>query len=92
MDFCRRWNVRELSVFGSALRNDLRPDSDVDILVTFTEGSHPTLFDLVQMQTELKDILGREIDLVSRRGIETSRNYIRKQAILDSAQVIYESR
>ncbi len=67
-------------------------DSDVDILVTFSEDSRRTLFDLVQMQAELKEIFGREIDLVSRRGIETSRNCIRKHAILDSARVIYESR
>lgn len=89
--FCRRWQIKELALFGSALRDDFRPDSDVDVLVQFNAEARHTLFDMVFMQEELQRIFGREVDLVSRRGIETSRNYIRRRAILESAEVIYGS-
>lgn len=88
-DFCRRWRIVEFALFGSVLRDDFGPDSDVDVLVTFAPDAGLTLFDMVHMQDELTQILGREVDLVSRRGIESSANYIRKRAILDSAEVIY---
>jgi predicted nucleotidyltransferase len=88
-DFCRRWKIVKLSFFGSVLREDFRPDSDVDVLVTFAPDAHWSLFDMVHMQEELKGILGREVDLVSRRAIEASRNYIRRKAILSSAEVVY---
>jgi hypothetical protein len=88
--FCRRWSIVELAFFGSVLRDDFRPDSDVDILVSFLPDATPTLFDMVRMQRELEAIVGRKVDLVSRQGIEASRNPIRKQNILHSAQVIYE--
>jgi len=89
--FCRRWQIKELALFGSALRDDFRPDSDVDVLVQFDAEARHTLFDMVFMQEELQRIFGRKVDLVSRRGIETSRNYIRRRAILESAEVIYGS-
>jgi hypothetical protein len=88
-EFCQKWKISELALFGSALRPDFGPASDVDVLVTFAPDSHPSLFDLVQMEEELKEIFAREVDLVSRRGLEHSRNYIRRKAILDSAQVFY---
>jgi predicted nucleotidyltransferase len=88
-DFCRRWKIVNLSFFGSVLRDDFRPDSDIDVLVTFAQDAHWGLFDLTHMQEELKGILGREVDLVSRRAIESSRNYIRRKAILSSAEVVY---
>ena len=87
--FCQRWRITELSVFGSAVREDFRPDSDVDLLVTFDPEAHWTLFDMARMRDELQEILGREVDLVSRRGVEASRNPIRREAILSSAQLIY---
>ncbi len=87
--FCRRWQVTEFALFGSALRNDLGPDSDVDVLVSFAPDARWTLFDMVDMQEELEAIFGRKVDLVTRRGIESSRNYIRRQAILSSAEVIH---
>ena len=87
--FCRRWGITELALFGSVLRDDFGPESDVDVLVTFAPEAHRTLFDLVHMQDELREILGREVDLVSRRGIESSPNYIRRKAILSSAEVIH---
>jgi predicted nucleotidyltransferase len=88
-DFCQRWKITEFALFGSVLRDDFRSDSDVDILVTFDPDAHRTLFDLVDMQDELEVMFGRKVDLVSRRGIERSRNYLRRKAILNSAQIIY---
>ena len=88
-EFCKKWKIHEFSFFGSVLRDDFRPDSDIDVLVTFEEDARHTLFDLVHMQDELKQIFGRDVDLVSRRGIESSRNHIRRDAILNSAEAIY---
>ena len=88
-EFCKKWKIQEFAFFGSVLREDFRPDSDIDILVTFSEEAKHTLFDLVHMENELKEIFGREVDIVSRRGIETSRNYIRRNAILNSAEAVY---
>ena len=90
-DFCRRWQITDLALFGSVLRDDFGPNSDVDVLVGFGEGARHTLFDLDDMEAELKEIFGREVDLVSRRGIEASRNHLRRDDILKSAQVIYGS-
>jgi uncharacterized protein len=88
-EFCQRWKIVEFALFGSVLRADFRPDSDVDVLVTFAPDSSWTLFDHVDMQDELRHLLGRKVDLVSRRGIERSRNARRRQAILESAKPIY---
>ena len=66
-DFCRRWKIRELAVFGSAVRDDFRPDSDVDFLVTFDEASQWSLWDVIAAEQELSDIIGRPVDLVGRR-------------------------
>ena len=88
-EFCDRWKITELALFGSVLRDDFRPDSDVDVLVTFAHDAHWSLFDMVEMRDELKALFGRGVDLVSRRGIEASRNYIRRKAILSSAEVIH---
>lgn len=87
--FCGRWQVDELALFGSVLRDDFGPDSDVDVLVRFAPEARRTLFDLVRMREELKNILGREVDLVSREAVEMSRNYIRRNAILETAEVVY---
>ena len=91
-DFCRRWKIVELSLFGSALREDFRPDSDVDVLAAFAPGARWGLFDMVHMQDDLERLLGRKVDLLSRRGVEQSRNWIRRKAILDSAEPIYVER
>ena len=82
----------DFAIFGSALRDDFSPESDIDVLVTFDRDAHWTLFDMVDMQEELKGILGRDVDLVSRRGIESSQNYLRRKAILSSAKVIHVTR
>jgi len=88
-EFCEKWGIRELSLFGSVLTDHFGQDSDIDVLVTFDDGSQNTLFDLVRMENELKQIFGCDVDLVSRRGLESSRNYIRKNAIFNSAEPIY---
>ena len=87
--FCEKWQICNFAFFGSVLRDDFRPDSDIDVLVTFEEDAKHTLFDLVHIQDELKQMFGRDVDIVSRRGIESSRNHIRRAAILNSAEVIY---
>nr|VFJ42475.1 MAG: hypothetical protein BECKDK2373C_GA0170839_100111 [Candidatus Kentron sp. DK] len=87
--FCGRWRITELALFGSIMRADFGPDSDVDVLARFDEQARHTLFDLVHMEDELRLIFGREIDLVSRRAIEASRNPMRRKAILESTEVIY---
>ncbi len=89
--FCRRWQITELSLFGSVLRDDFESKSDVDMLVSFHPEARHTLFDMVRMQAELKGILGRDVDLVSRQGVERSRNYLRRNAIIGSAEVVYEA-
>ena len=89
-EFCRRWKITELSLFGSVLREDFRPDSDVDVLVNFHPDAHWTLLDLAEMQEGLESILGRKVDLLTRRGVQQSRNRLRRQAILSTAEVVYE--
>ena len=88
-DYCRRWRITELALFGSVLREDFGPDSDIDILVRFAPGANHGLFDLVTMQDELVEMLGRPVDLVTRPAVEKNRNHLRRKAILDSAEVIY---
>jgi predicted nucleotidyltransferase len=88
-EFCRKWNVVEFALFGSVLRDDFRPDSDVDVLVSFAPDSRVSLFDWPDMQDELQAIFGRPVDLLTRAGIEESRNPYRKKSILDSARVVY---
>ncbi len=87
--FCKQWDVAEMSLFGSALRKDFSCDSDVDVLVTFSDDARHGLFDMVRMRDRLQDLFGRQVDLVSRRAVERSRNKIRRDAILRSARVIY---
>jgi len=88
-EFCRKHHVRKLSLFGSALREDFRPDSDVDFLVSFAEDARYSLFDLTAMEDELGAILGRKVDLVEREAIEQSENYIRRRHILRSEEPVY---
>jgi predicted nucleotidyltransferase len=89
VEFCKRWKITELAFFGSVLREDFRQDSDIDLLVFFNPRARISLFDLVRMQNELKEIFGREVDLVERRAIEKSENYIRRKTILDTLKIIY---
>lgn len=88
-EFCRKWQIVEFSLFGSVLRDDFRPDSDIDALVTFAPNAEHTLFDLVRMQNELRVLFGREVDLVEKTVIEHSPNYLRRKAILNTAEILY---
>jgi predicted nucleotidyltransferase len=88
-DFCREWRVTELSLFGSVLREDFQQQSDVDVLVSFAPEAHYSLAGLLRMEAQLAAIFGRKVDLVTRHSIEASENYIRRKAILSSAQPIY---
>jgi len=86
--FCHRWHVRELALFGSALRDDFTPHSDVDVLITFHDDVQWSLLDHATMQHELASLLGRPVDLVSRRGLERSRNWLRREEILRTARTL----
>lgn len=85
-EFCRRWKITEFGLFGSVLRDDFRPESDIDVLITFAPDAGWSLFDLVEMQEELKAIFGHEVELVERAGL---RNPFRRHGILKSLQVVY---
>ena len=91
VDFCERWQIAELAFFGSALRDDFGPDSDVDVLVNLHHGTSNSISDMLRMERELSDILGRKVDLVFRPDVERSRNYLRREAVLKSAEVFYEA-
>lgn len=87
--FCQRWHITALAFFGSVLRDDFRPDSDVDVLVTFAPDAAWSLLDHVAMEEDLAAILDRKVDIVSRQGIERSDNWIRRKAILETAEPYY---
>ena len=84
--FCRKWKVVEMALFGSVLREDFRPDSDVDVLVTFAPDDGWSLWDLIDMRDELWEMFGREVDLVEKKNLV---NPFRRHAILSTKQVIY---
>ena len=87
--FCKRWKVSELAIFGSALRTDFRAESDVDLLITFSDKSEWGLFDHVQMQQELQNLFNRKVDLVSRRALAQTQNKLLRDEILNTAKAIY---
>jgi predicted nucleotidyltransferase len=87
--FCRRWGVTELELFGSAIRDDFRADSDVDVLASFADDCRPTLLTLLQMEAELGHLFGRKVDLLERRSVERSDNYIRRKHILARREPLY---
>ena len=95
-EFCRRWKVVEFALFGSVLRDDFGPDSDIDVLVTFAPGAPMGpwggIGDLMEMEEELERIFGRNVDLVERPAVEQDRNWIRRRLILDAAETIYVAR
>lgn len=88
-EFCQRWQIQELAVFGSVLRSDFSTDSDVDFLAIFAPSNLWSLLDRVRMEYELESILERKVDLLDREEVESSPNWIRRQNILNSARIIY---
>ncbi|MDQ7014552.1 MAG: nucleotidyltransferase family protein [Planctomycetota bacterium] len=87
--FCKKWKVTELSLFGSVLRDDFGPESDVDVLVEFASDAGLSMFDLLTFRDELSEILGRPVDVVTRRSIEQSPNPWKRHEILGQARVVY---
>lgn len=85
-DFCRRWKIKEFSIFGSILREDFGPHSDIDVLVSFFEGAQWGLYEFVDMKEELGKILNSEVDIVEKEGLK---NPFRKRNILSTRKVIY---
>ncbi|HPK54583.1 MAG TPA: nucleotidyltransferase family protein [Smithellaceae bacterium] len=85
-DFCRRWKIVEFALVGSVLRDDFRPDSDIDILLSFEESAGWSLYDVVDMKDELKTLFGREVDLVEKEAI---RNPYRRRNMLMDKEVLY---
>jgi len=86
---CHKWKIAELSLFGSALRDDFGVDSDIDLAVKFEPDSHWSLWDFYTLQEELEELFGREVDLVEAEGII---NPIRKRNIMNNLQVVYAGR
>jgi hypothetical protein len=87
--FCQTKKIVELSLFGSALREDFNEESDIDLLVKFSPDYPISLLGMIRLENEIKQLLNRDVDLVSKNSIESSKNWIRRQNILDNAQVIY---
>ena len=87
--FCQKWKIAEFALFGSILRDDFRPDSDVDVLVSFAPDERWSLFDIVTMKEELKTIFDREVDLVQKEGLQ---NPFRRYEILRTKEVIYAAK
>jgi predicted nucleotidyltransferase len=87
--FCRRWQIVELAVFGSALREDFGPESDVDLLASFAPSAQWSLLDHMRMELELVELFQREVDLIDRRTLEQQGRTRQQTEILDSAHVVY---
>ncbi|HUT97468.1 MAG TPA: nucleotidyltransferase domain-containing protein [bacterium] len=87
---CGRWGIRELSLFGSVLRGESGPESDVDLLVEFEDNIPITLLDFVNIRYELVRLFNRKVDLISKRGLLNSGNAMRREEILNTARTIYE--
>ena len=85
-EFCQRWEIVEFSLFGSVLRDDFNAQSDIDVLVVFADDAEIGLFDIAQMQIELKEIYGRPVDVIEKASL---RNPYRREEILKTAQVLY---
>ena len=88
-EFCKRWKITELALFGSALGADFRFDSDIDLLVSFAPDAGWSGWDLVSIQDELGALFGRKVDLVERAAVEHSENWIRRRHILTHAEPLY---
>lgn len=89
---CQQWHIEELALFGSVLREDFNPNSDIDVLVSFAEDAKITFFDLDYLEQKLSELFNRPVDIVTKRAIEQSHNWIRKKNILENAKIIYEQR
>ena len=84
-DFCQRWKITEFAVFGSVLREDFGPDSDIDVLVTFQDDAPWSMWDLLDIRKELQDLFGRDVDIVEKDALRTP---FRKQEKLRKHKVV----
>jgi predicted nucleotidyltransferase len=91
-EICQQWQITELALFGSVLRDDFNAESDIDVLVSFAEEAKITFFDLDTIESQLSKLFNRPVDIVTKQAIEQSHNWIRKNNILNNAKVIYEQR
>jgi uncharacterized protein len=89
IDFCHRWHITEVALFGSVLRDDFSPESDIDLMVSFDLTLRRGLTETIEIQSQLQQLLGREVDLIIRKALERSENIPRRDRIINSAQVIY---
>jgi uncharacterized protein len=88
--FCDRWHIQELALFGSVLRDDFQPDtSDIDVLIVVHPSAKQGLSQWMDMKEDLENLFQRKVDLVSKTAIQQSHNWIRKQNILEAAQIVY---
>lgn len=88
-ELCDRWQIIEFALFGSILRDDFKPTSDIDVLITFAPNARKGLLTLARIKHELEELLGREVDLLTKQSVEQSHNAMRKQNILKSAEILY---
>ena len=87
--FCQKWKIVEFALFGSVLTDEFRPDSDVDVMVTFADDALWSLFDIVGMEDELSAVLKRKVEFAEKSAVEKSRNKYRRASILNSVRQIY---
>jgi uncharacterized protein len=90
-EFCQRWQIEEFYLFGSVLRDDFRPDSDIDVMVRFSPDARWG-FEIVQMKQDLEEAFNRKVDFLTKKTIEQSENWIRRKEILGTAKLIYVQR
>ncbi len=88
MNFCKKWKITRMAFFGSVLRDDFRPDSDVDVMVVFSPDSHWSLFDVIDMKLELELMFKRAVDILEEG---TIRNPIKRRCIYENLETVYES-
>ena len=87
--FCRKWDIVRFELFGSVLRDDFTPESDIDVMVTFAAGDNYSLLDMARMDAELAAMFGRHVDMVERPAVEASPNPVHRRAILSHARAVY---
>ena len=88
VSFCKKWKIARLALFGSVLRDDFKPDSDVDVMVVFDPKAQWSLFDIVDMKLELESIFKRDVDIIEDG---TIRNPIKRRCIYENLEVVYDS-
>ena len=90
-EICRNYSIKELAIFGSAMRSDFNSESDIDLLIEFEPDTRISLFDIVDLKKEFEEVFGRAVDIVSKNAIKRSRNHLRKKNILENYKVVYAS-